>query len=218
MDAEKHEPGRAKRDGAGLDGLTAEAVARAEFARLTQSDLGQVLELERACFSTPWNEKQFNLALQQKIFHLFGLKANGDLLAYMAFYHAADEMEILNIGVAPAHRRRGAGRRLLGLVLGIARRMGVRRAFLEVRRSNAPARTLYAGFGFEHAGVRAGYYTDTGEDALVLCRDLDGEVAFDARRAAGAQPSAATSENETAGAGRPPAGQRHNPPAKEPIP
>jgi ribosomal-protein-alanine N-acetyltransferase len=41
-----------------------------------------------------------------------------------------------------------------------------------VRPSNAPARALYEAFGFEVVGRRRGYYADTGEDAILLARDL----------------------------------------------
>ena len=39
---------------------------------------------------------------------------------------------------------------------------------LEVRRSNDAARSLYAGFGFRQIGVRQRYYSDNGEDAIVM--------------------------------------------------
>jgi ribosomal-protein-alanine N-acetyltransferase len=53
-----------------------------------------------------------------------------------------------------------------------ARIRGCRLATLEVRPSNAPARALYEAFGFEVVGRRRGYYADTGEDAILLARDL----------------------------------------------
>ena len=46
-----------------------------------------------------------------------------------------------------------------------------RRATLEVRRSNEPARRLYDRFGFSVAGVRRAYYTNPVEDAIVLWRE-----------------------------------------------
>jgi ribosomal-protein-alanine N-acetyltransferase len=50
-------------------------------------------------------------------------------------------------------------------------RMGARRATLEVRRSNEPARRLYERLGFSIAGVRRAYYSHPVEDALVLWRE-----------------------------------------------
>jgi ribosomal-protein-alanine N-acetyltransferase len=51
--------------------------------------------------------------------------------------------------------------------------LGVRRATLEVRRSNVAAQRLYAGAGFSVVGVRSGYYTQPAEDALILCAPVD---------------------------------------------
>jgi ribosomal-protein-alanine N-acetyltransferase len=56
-------------------------------------------------------------------------------------------------------------------VLAFARTSRIEEIYLEVRVSNRPARTFYAGLGFRDAGRRAGYYLD-GEDALVLVRDM----------------------------------------------
>jgi len=145
---------------------------RASFCKLDRTDLEQLLHLERQCFSHPWTAKQFNLALEQELFNVFGFKHEAALLAYLSFYQTGEEMEIFNLGVSPSLRRQGLGGRLLGLVLQIGRKMGITYAFLEVRESNTPARNLYAGYGFSQVGVRRKYYPDNGEDALVLRLDL----------------------------------------------
>lgn len=88
---------------------------------------------------------------------------------------AADEMEILNLAVEPAARCRSVGRALLQGALWWALQNSARRAFLEVRFSNAVARQFYEAHGFAPAGTRPNYYTDPGEDALVLVRNLDGK-------------------------------------------
>lgn len=44
---------------------------------------------------------------------------------------------------------------------------------LEVRVSNEPAKNLYRKLGFEPSGVRPGYYSDNGEDALIMWAELD---------------------------------------------
>lgn len=144
--------------------------------RLGPEHASELAGLERSCFAVPWTEEQYRLGLKNGVFKIFGLREGpeGPLLAYLSFYHALDEMEILNVGVRPDRRRRGLGRRLLGLVLQVCYRLGVRRSFLEVRRSNAAAQNLYAQFGFVVVGERKGYYPDNGEDALLMRSDLDG--------------------------------------------
>lgn len=124
-------------------------------------------EMEKKCFSLPWTLRQCQGAFTQKAFAAFGIFANEALLAYISFYHAAGEMEILNLAVEPGRRRQGLGRRALFMALQVARKMGMQRVFLEVRQNNFAALALYASAGFASVGRRSGYYPDTGEDALI---------------------------------------------------
>jgi ribosomal-protein-alanine N-acetyltransferase len=50
--------------------------------------------------------------------------------------------------------------------------MGIKKAYLEVRRSNTAALALYTGFGFVQTGIRKGYYPDNKEDALLFSLNL----------------------------------------------
>lgn len=93
---------------------------------------------------------------------------------------AADEAELLDIGVLPAHRGRGVGRALLAALCRLAVQHGARRLILEVATDNAPARALYAGAGLAPVGGRPAYYRrpdGTRVDALILARTLVAEEA-----------------------------------------
>ena len=81
---------------------------------------------------------------------------------------AADELEILNLGVRADARRRGIGRALAEAAFAWGAANGARRTFLEVRASNAAATAFYATFGFAASGRRANYYSAPVEDALQL--------------------------------------------------
>jgi len=78
----------------------------------------------------------------------------------------ADEAELLTVAVDPAHRRRGAGRRLLGAVIDRVRGEGAQVLFLEVAADNPGARSLYESLGFTDAGRRTGYYARRGQPAV----------------------------------------------------
>ena len=78
-----------------------------------------------------------------------------------------DEGEVLTIAVDPSHQRQGIGLRLLRAAHEAWAEHGVRRAFLEVRDDNVPARALYASLGWTPAGRRTGYYRD-GTDAVSM--------------------------------------------------
>ena len=83
---------------------------------------------------------------------------------------AADEMEILNLAVEPAWRRRGAASALLQAAIEHGRRAGAARVFREVRQSTQAARQFYERHGFAVAGRRVRYYRQPEEDALVMSR------------------------------------------------
>jgi len=61
---------------------------------------------------------------------------------------------------------------LLTRVLLAARQQSLTRVTLEVRKSNLPAQKLYESLGFVTSGLRKGYYSDDGEDALAMTLEL----------------------------------------------
>ena len=79
-----------------------------------------------------------------------------------------DEAHVTTFAVLPAYRRRGLGGRLLWTLMELAVELGATVVTLEVRLSNAAARRLYQRFGFRPVGVRPRYYSDNGEDALIM--------------------------------------------------
>ncbi|GAB6035558.1 ribosomal protein S18-alanine N-acetyltransferase [Fundidesulfovibrio butyratiphilus] len=139
---------------------------------LDKDDVAELVALEKLCFSVPWSAKQYATVMDNDPFHVVGLRLHGELAGYLTFFAAAWEMEVLNIAVRPDLRRRGIGRQLLGHVLQLCRSMGMKRGYLEVRRSNVAARTLYEAFGFEEVGLRKRYYPDNQEDAIVMRLEL----------------------------------------------
>jgi len=142
-------------------------------SELNKADIPDLVALEKLCFSVPWSAKQYETVLGNEPFHLFGIREGGELAGYLTLYAAAWEMEILNIATHPSHRRRGHAQRMLSHVLHLCREMGIKRGYLEVRRSNIPAQSLYRNFGFEEVGVRRRYYPDNREDAIIMRLDLE---------------------------------------------
>ena len=94
--------------------------------------------------------------------------ADGRIVGYLGLWLMVDEAHIVAIATHPEYRRRGIGERLLARALELAREREARAVTLEVRVSNLPAQRLYEKFGFRRVGVRRRYYTDTGEDAIIM--------------------------------------------------
>jgi len=94
--------------------------------------------------------------------------SSGEPLAFSLAWSVADELQLLDMASHPRHRRQGHGRALLSELLHYARDQRKRLFLLEVRQSNEAAIRLYRSVGFATTGVRRGYYSDTGEDALEM--------------------------------------------------
>lgn len=121
--------------------------------------------------AAPWSASQYEDATSGSYQGWIG-EHNSRVVAFLFARNAADEVEILNLAVTPAQRRRGLARQLIERALDDAEARGAARAYLEVRPSNAAAIALYKKCGFKEAGRRTCYYAAPVEDALVLSKEL----------------------------------------------
>jgi len=87
-------------------------------------------------------------------------------IAYINISVAFDECDIIKIVVSKDYRRRGFASCLLKHVLSELTKAGIISCFLEVRKSNVPAKMLYEKNGFVKSYERKKYYHD-GEDAEI---------------------------------------------------
>jgi [ribosomal protein S18]-alanine N-acetyltransferase len=135
-----------------------------------EADLDAVMEIERLCFSTPWERQAFadELARPWASLWLLCEVPSGRAVGFCNHWLVAGEMQILNVAVHPDHRRRGHAARLLRHILAEAQEKHVTVVSLEVRASNHAAQALYRRFGFRDVGRRPRYYADNGEDALLM--------------------------------------------------
>ncbi|MGE3841900.1 MAG: ribosomal protein S18-alanine N-acetyltransferase [Vicinamibacterales bacterium] len=138
-----------------------------------ERDLPGIHEVDLASFTNPWTPDMFRAEARSDIARVYVYRVStGQIIGYCAVWFVVDEMHINNLAVLPEWRHQGAATSLLAHAFQQARRAGAVRATLEVRASNAPARRLYGKVGFRESGVRKGYYTSPGEDAVILWCDL----------------------------------------------
>jgi ribosomal-protein-alanine N-acetyltransferase len=137
---------------------------------MLRSDLSAVVRISAACFPNPWTHEEFEKELERPYALLRVLRPSPQepVCAFANYWHVADELQVMNIATEPAVRRRGYARALLRDLIQTGQSRNVRWVTLEVRRSNVAARALYRAFGFEEQGIRQRYYSDNGEDAVVM--------------------------------------------------
>ena len=139
---------------------------------MNEQHLDAVQAIEQDSFVTPWPLQLFRqeLEIPVALSLIAAVREDGrDTVAgYFCAWIVTDDCTILRIACDQQLRRRGIGRILLQQGLTRAWERGARRVTLEVRLSNTSALEFYRACGFAIAGVRKGYYPETGEDALVM--------------------------------------------------
>jgi ribosomal-protein-alanine N-acetyltransferase len=143
-----------------------DAPFRIRRARL--ADAAAVAALERESFSDPWSEGSFREAISAPWSFVLVAEDDSGLVGYLVGRDMAGTGEVLNLATAARRRRAGVARRLLQEGLDELGVRGAAEVFLEVRDSNVAALDLYRRAGFRPVGLRAKYYRNPVEDALVL--------------------------------------------------
>ena len=141
------------------------------FRRMREEDVKRVHELETICFRTPWSYNSLMGELTNSVAHYIVAVSDGLVIGYAGAWVMFDEAHMTNIAVDPDHRGKGVARRMILKLMKLALSKGAERMTLEVRETNHTAQRLYASLGFAYAGTRKHYYTDTGENALILWND-----------------------------------------------
>jgi ribosomal-protein-alanine N-acetyltransferase len=128
-----------------------------------------VLRIEQQVYPRPWSLGLYMSELGYRGSRVYLTARVGPaVVGYAGLMLATDDGHVTTIAVDPLWHRHKIGTRLL---LALARNgieRGARNLTLEVRVANEAAQGLYRRFGFVPAGIRRGYYAETGEDALVM--------------------------------------------------
>lgn len=160
-----------------LDGGNPELSADAgevQIREMVEGDIQAVVEIEKKGQFSPWSERQFlneinSIDVSRPIVAMIDKR----LVGFAVPWYVMDEIELSNIGVDTRFRRQGVASKLMQCIFQEVERGEFRRIHLEVRRSNRGAIAFYRKFGFRKIGIRSLYYSDTGEDALLMVCDLD---------------------------------------------
>jgi ribosomal-protein-alanine N-acetyltransferase len=134
-------------------------------------DLPVVEKIDRLCFTQPWQPSVYQTELKNRAATYLIARVGHEIVGYGGVWVVADEAHITTLAVDPAFRGNRIGERLLLCLMEEAVLRRASRATLEVRESNCPAHHLYRKSGFRNAAIRKNYYTDTGENAVVMWAD-----------------------------------------------
>lgn len=155
---------------------------------MTLADMDAVMAIEQVAFSSPWSARAYRYEVVEnehstmlvvrrasplgtpldQLARRLHLVRPQPVLGYGGFWLLVDDAHVATIAVHREWQGRGLGELLLLAMLERGAALGARQATLEVRVSNRPARHLYQKYGFYAEARRKRYYTDNGEDALIM--------------------------------------------------
>ena len=166
-------------------------------APMRVGDIEEVTHIDRLSFPTPWSyNSYYNEIERNKAAHYYVLRLrdapqtaddgeNGwrrlqrwlgvqpghersSIIGYAGMWLMHDEAHISTIAIHPVWRGHALGEYMLLAMLAEARALNAAMVTLEVRVSNIRAQALYRKYHFDVVGRRRGYYSDNGEDALLM--------------------------------------------------
>ena len=141
--------------------------------KMTESDITEIAELEKDCFSEPWSENSLRDELTNGTARFYVLRDGENLLGYIGANNICNEVYITNVAVNGNCRGKGYGKILVNHLI---KQSETERAFfitLEVRKSNENAIKLYEKCGFKLIGERKNFYSKPTEDALIYTYYLE---------------------------------------------
>ena len=140
--------------------------------QMAEEDVAAVAALEAENFSRPWSYDAFFKTLSDENYIVMIAKKEDAFLGYCVLLCTGEEADITNVCTAPKARGKGVATGMLTALMEAGKSRGVTEFFLEVRESNAPARSLYTKLGFEEIGLRKNYYEEPKEHAVLMKKGI----------------------------------------------
>lgn len=143
------------------------------IVNMTSAHVSQIAQLEKACFSDPWDERSVASELNNDL-SCWLVAVDGDIVTgYVGSQTVLGETDMMNLAVHPDHRRQGIAEALVAALIDALKARASHCLTLEVRASNIPAKSLYEKLGFQQVGLRKNYYHNPKEDAEILRKEWE---------------------------------------------
>jgi ribosomal-protein-alanine N-acetyltransferase len=142
-----------------------------------EDDVTFLAEIESRVHGFPWTLGHFQEELIKPYSRTLVLtddETDSERVGYLVFWVMFEECQILNVAVDENYRRKGFAKQLVRRALALSLREGLKRATLDVRKSNLPAIHLYQSIGFSIGHLRRSFYSN-GEDAYQMTLSLEGD-------------------------------------------
>ena len=143
--------------------------SKVQISTMERYHLGEVQRVDALVYVRPWSISMLRQELEKRESrHYVVARIDDQHVGHAGIMVIAGEGHITTVAVDPAWQRQGVGALLMIELHHYAIDRRLESLTLEVRVSNVAAISLYRRFGYAPAGVRKNYYSDEGEDGLVM--------------------------------------------------
>lgn len=163
-------------------------ITRIHIAPMSLDDLPAVRRIEGDAFAVPWPKDAYRAEIEDNrvASYVVARDDDGAVLGFAGMWVIFDESHVTTVAVDKDCRGQHIGHRLVLALIDLAIERGARWMTLEVRPSNTLAIALYRKFGFRDVALRKRYYSDNGEDAVIMwsgnLRDPDSQARIESVR------------------------------------
>jgi [ribosomal protein S18]-alanine N-acetyltransferase len=154
-----------------MPNLEREAPTKPDYkvSSMRTADIEAVALIEKRCNSLPWNPNAYITELGNlNAYYAVAKSSDGTVLGFGGIWVIMDELHITTLAVDKGSRGKKLGEKLLYVMIEEGIRRGATRATLEVREGNKVAQSLYHKYKFEDVAIRKAYYSDNGENAIIM--------------------------------------------------
>jgi len=143
-----------------------------KIRNLKYKDLNQVLKIETEAYGEDhWSRDIFYSELDKKNNYNRVIIDDNEITGFLISSYLFEEAELLSIAVSQKYRGKGISKLLMKDFLNFCKFNGIEKIFLEVKKTNNIAKSLYTSLGFKKISERKKYYSD-GTDAEIMLLSL----------------------------------------------
>lgn len=136
---------------------------------MKKKDINDLVMIENELFIDPWKEEVFfEEFANQELATYVVVEQQKKVVGFAGFWKILDQADITRVAISLEFQGRGLGNLLMKELLIEAKKRSITSIALEVREHNEKAITLYESLGFVREGLRANYYKETGENAVLM--------------------------------------------------
>tara|TARA_Y100000739_G_scaffold223170_1_gene225646 strand:+ start:275 stop:760 length:486 start_codon:yes stop_codon:yes gene_type:complete len=148
------------------------------FKKFRQNEIETIASIESGSSEFPWAKNQLSKSISNPNNLCYAVSVKSQIVGYVIAMLSADSADILNITIHKDFKRKGYGSSLLDYLTKELIEKDIKTIFLEVRRGNFAAISLYSSLGYKEISVRKNYYTKNSnqlsrrEDGIIMCLEL----------------------------------------------